>query len=178
MIDVLYLKVTNKEWFELSLKTLEQHLFNYRKIYVLQTNQDLSQFKKVKVVNQSIFQFMKNNNITSKILVMEENMGLLKDISIQHIPTTYSYDEKQYIHDHLKPQLIDKEKFLKLPIIQTQNILTQYYKNIEVIGIYNPSFVVDIIKPICCKVKSLLKVKQYVKWNNEGFESLKKYLKL
>ena len=70
MIDVLYLKVTNKEWFELSLKTLEQHLFNCGEIYVLQTKQNLAQFEDVIVCNQSIFQFMKRDDITQNIMII------------------------------------------------------------------------------------------------------------
>lgn len=174
MIDVLYLNVTNINWFQLSLQTLEQNLLNYNKIFVLKSNLDLSQFKNIIVLNKNLFQFLSNQNITQNILIIEENMGFLSKIDINHIPITHEINNKKYNYDHIKPQLINKNNFSDT--FQCQYPLTQYYKNIERMGIPNSSFTIFINKPICCTTKSLLKIKSYVMWNTKGFESLKKYL--
>lgn len=177
-MDVLYLNVTNKEWFRVSLKTLKDHLFNYDKIYVLQTNQDLAQFEDIIVANSSLFQFLKRNDITQKIMIIEQNMGFLKDTNIENITTTYDLKDNTYIHDHIKPQVINKNELLNLSIDYTQNILTQYFNLTKSIGIKNAPYVVEVIKPLCCTVKSLLTVKPFVLWNDRGFNSLRKYFKL
>lgn len=176
MIDILYLNITNKDWFELSLKTIKSHTSNYNNIYVLKTNQDLSQFEDILVCNETFSQFIKRKDLAQKILIIEQNMGILKNINLENIPITYELKDNIYIQDHIKPQLIEKEKILNLQLQQNQNILSQYYKSINRIGIPNNSFVVKVIKPVCCTIKSLLTVKQYVLWNQKGFESLKKYL--
>ena len=104
---------------------------------------------------------------------MEENMGLLKDVNGDLIPITYEMKNNNYLHDHIKPQPIRKSLF---HIQQDQNYLSQYYKSIDRIGLPNMTYVVNVIKPICCTIKSTLKIKSYVKWNQDGFESLKDYL--
>lgn len=169
MIDVLYLTVTNKDWFQLSLKTIQQHLLNYGKIYVLQTSQDLTQFKDLSLFTQS-------STITQKVLVIEQNMGLLKDVDINYIPITYDFINNQYIQDHTKPQLVNTNSFFTLFNSQNTYPLTQYFRSIDRVGIPNSTVVVNVIKPICCNIKSLLTIKSYVNWNQKGFESLKKYL--
>ena len=165
MIDILYLHITHSQWQQLSIKTLESHLINKGKIFTLDTN-------------QSIFQFLKNTQTTQNIIIIEQNMGILKDTNALNIPITYQFQNKNYIQDHLKPQIINKEIFLKLPEQQYELPLTEYYKSIDRVGIPNNSFIVNVTKPICCTTKSLLTVKQYVKWNEKGFQSLKKYLNL
>ena len=166
MIDILYLNVTNKDWLDLSLKTIKSHLLNYNNIFIFQTNQNLEQFENVTLYT--------NQQLTKQVMIIEQNMGLLKDVNICNIPITYQFKNNNYIQDHIKPQLVGSKLFL--PLINQQNPLTKYYKSIDRVGIPNNTFVVNVTKPICCTTKSLLTVKQYVKWNQEGFQSLKKYL--
>ena len=169
MNDVLYLSVTNKKWFELSLKTIKQHLLNYNNIFIYQTNQDLTQFDDIILYN--------DQQLTEKIMIIEQNMGIIKDVNTSNIPITYQFQNNNYIQDHIKPQLVSSKLFLPL-IKQYELPLTEYYKSIDRVGIPNNSFLVNVTKPICCTTKSLLTVKQYVKWNEKGFQSLKKYLNL
>ena len=42
--DVIYLNASNKDFFDLSYKTLKLHLKNYSKIYVLNSSIDLSEY--------------------------------------------------------------------------------------------------------------------------------------
>lgn len=176
MVDVLYLKVTNKEWFELSLKTIKRYLLNYGNIYILQTNEDLSQFKDVIVVNQSIFQFMKRKDITQKIIIIEQDVCLLTNINPVNLPITYIIKDGKYIQDHIKPQIVQKSKFLELPIKQYQYPLSQYFKHIDRIGLPDTSFTIIVDKPICCTKKSLLQIKNFAIFNSRSFSSMKKYI--
>lgn len=165
MIDVIYLPITHPQWQELSIKTMQKNFLKYNDIYTLEPN-------------QTLYQFLESIQTTQQVLIIEQNMGFLKYVNIQNIPITYDFRDNIYFQDHLKPQLINRETFLKLPKKDYQFPLTQYFKSIDRVGIPNTSFVVYVNKPVCCTTKSLLTIKQYVKWNEKGFESLKKYLSL
>ena len=43
-------------------------------------------------------------------------MGILKNINLENIPITYELKDNIYIQDHIKPQLIEKEKILNLQL--------------------------------------------------------------
>ena len=42
-------------------------------------------------------------------------MGFLDNVKANYIPITYEIIDNVYYQDHLKPQLVEREKFLNLP---------------------------------------------------------------
>lgn len=196
VVDIIYYRVDNKEWFQLSYNSLKNHLQNYRNIYVLYSSVDLSDYADVEVVNSDIYTFAKDVKLSEYFIVMYENTGFLKNVdgmnlintfsvfNNKDVAETFSFIRKQgiqgsiYNYDRFKAQLINKDKF---------NAVTDGYVGNYPLTVYfhcgknttrnnNIHFTVNVDRSICCSTKDGLKRKIFVMWNEKGFESLKKYL--
>lgn len=178
--DLVYMNVNNKEYFDLSYKTIKKYLKNYNKIYVYNSTIDLSEYQDVEQLKQQ--------KLTETILIIKQNMGLNKNVNAKQIPTTYSrslnkeliqeikISEKLLLnYDNLKLQTISFEKFNELKN-KNYPLSVYHYENDVQIGENDQLYTVDIRKEICCSTKRELQNKQYVRWiNQEAFESFKKY---
>lgn len=191
--DIVYLNVTNKDFFDLSYKTLKLHLKNYAKIYVLNTSIDLSEYNDLIILNQNLKEFMKRTDITPDVLVLNENMGILKDIDAKQIYPTFSNKfnkdiiedikptlKHMFIYDDLKIQPINVKIFNEvMKIKETKYFITCYFywSNLNR-GLSDNMISVNVDRPVCCSIRSNLKVRTFMRWNQSAFESLKRELKM
>lgn len=195
-VDIVYDRVDNKEWFQMSYSSLKKHLQNYRNIYVLSTSIDLSDYADVEVVNSDIYTFAMNENLSEYFIVMYENTGFLKNVDGMNLINTFSvFPDKDivdtfrfirnkgiqgaiYNYDGVKPQLINKAKFNEVIEDYRGNypLTVYFYAAKNTTRNNNVYFSVNVDRNICCSTKDGLKRKVFIKWNENGFESLKKYL--
>lgn len=175
-MNILYTKVTNKYWFLLSLETVRKYISNLEKIFVLKTDVDLSDITDISVANQSLYQFCSRQDIGQKLMVIDQNVCILDHINPEFLPITYNTINSRYNHDHIKPQIIEPKKFLELSNQQYLYPLSEYFKHLNRIGMPDNSFTVNVTKPICCTIKSLLAIKKFAIFNQNGFNSMKKYV--
>ena len=191
--DVVYLNVTNKGFFDLSYKLLTTHLKNYNKIYVLKSSVDLNEYADIEVLEEDLKEFMKRDGITSDVLVMGENMAILKDYDARKIFPSFSaklsgYEKLQremeikdnkrvYLYDDIKVQPVNVSKFNEVIADKTySHYLTPYFYYSNQMGINDLQSTVNADRPICCSTRSALKTKTFVRWNEAAFLSLKKEL--
>lgn len=189
--DVVYIQVTNKEYFDLSYKLLISHLKNYSKIYVLKSEVDLSEFPNVIVLNEDIRTFMKRTDITPDILFMNENMSILKDIDAKFIFPSFSgklfpelfkdiqpnVDKKILLYDDLKIQPVNVKIFNEVINRDYHYYLTAYFYNSNLeMGLSDLQISVNVDRPVCCSTRQNLKIRTFLRWNEAGFISLRKEL--
>jgi len=189
--DVVYLEVKNKAFFDLSYSLLKMHLKNYKNIYILKSDIDLSEYKDLTILNEDLRTFMKRDNITKDVLVLSENMSVLKDIDAKHVFPTFSMklngdilkdikptgEKKLYAYDGLKIEPINVDLFNKNVDSDYKYILTAYFYKSDIDqGINDLQISVDCDRPICCSTRTNLKVRTFLRWNEAAFPSLKKEL--
>lgn len=191
-VDVVYEQITNLEYFKLSYHLLKQNLTDYNKIYVLKSSVDLSQFD-VQVVNMDIKQFALTDKLSQDFIYMYQNTSFLKKTSGKQIIPTYSLKNRdialveQFRRLGIQKTIYNYEKFKVQPIKKTQfNEILKNYDGKHPISYYSVrdganlamdnQFNVVVDRPVCCSTKSNLKVKHYVNWDHNGFQSLKKFL--
>lgn len=187
-LDVVYIGVKNIDNFDLSYKMLIKNLVNYRKIFVVDTELDFSQYD-VEKVNSNIFEFMKRDDLSEDVIFMNENMSFINAFDAKKIFPSYLSNAKKikeirlempnkygriYNFENVKPQPINVEEFNKIITEPYQNYTSVYFNMREEEKYANDTMVtVEVIKPVCCSVKQGLKTKKFVRWNENGLESLK-----
>lgn len=192
-VDIIYLQVNNYEFFKFSYESIKKYLTNYNKIYVLKTSIDLSEFD-VQVVNTEFRQFVTNQILANDFIIMYQNTGFLKNTDGKKIVPTFDMFSKLnieiqkelrdftnkglFISDGIKPQLINKKQMIAvLQQYKGKYYITAYNVFLEKNNIANDNmFNVVVNKPVCCSVKSNLHLKHFVRWDQNGFQSLKNYL--
>lgn len=194
-VDLVYTEVKNKDFFKLSYELVQQNLTNFNKIYVLKTDVDLSEFD-VEIVNKSLKDFAKSQELTDDFVIMYENTGILKETDARTIIPTYSIDVKQhkdelfqlmkslnirkrpYLYDFIKPQLIIKEQFnTHISKYEGQYWLTAFNLLADKKAQHSDIlYTVNVNRPICCSTKSNLRKRHFVRWDENGFQSLKDFL--
>ena len=190
--DVIYLNASNKDFFDLSYKTLKLHLKNYSKIYVLNSSIDLSEYKDVVILNEDIKAFMNREDITNDVLILNEDMGLLKDIDAKYVFPSFSQKvphdifpdikpspKKQILlYDGLKIQPVNVKKFNEvIGEKQFKYFISAYFYNSDLeIGLNDNQASVNVDRPVCCSIRTNLKIRTFMRWNDSSFESLKKEL--
>lgn len=189
--DLVYLNVSNKDFFSLSYRLIKMHLKNYSKIYVLKSSVDLSEYPDVNVLDEDLKDFMNRSDITTDVITLGENMGIIKDIDAKFIFPTFSrklpHDifrdikptpEKQVLlYDDLKLQPINVKKFNDSVTGNYKYNLSAYHYFSDIdIGVDDNQFSVYADRPICCSIKTNLKTRTFLRWNESAFESLLKEL--
>lgn len=196
-VDIVYIAPKNSEYFRLSLESIKKYLRGYNKVYVLQPEFDCSGIDGIQIINQSLSEFASSETLSADFVVMPENTAFLKQTDAQKIPPTYSMQHRPkefmsfinnlrkkgvhksiYCCDFIKPQPVNKAAF---NAIQRQSesgyILTEYFYLSDFVSLANDlQMSVQVNKAICCGTKSGLKVKHFVRWTENGFEHLRKYL--
>lgn len=193
--DLVYLNVTNKDFFDLSYKLTSKHLLNHGKIYVLKSSVDLSQYTDIEVLDEDLKGFMKRDGISTDVIVFNENMAVLREFDARKIYPSYSpkildykqiikevkqqSERKLYLYDEIKPQPVNVENFNE--IIGDDNYsyyLTPYFYYSNQTGRNDLQATVYADRPICCSTRGALRTKTFVRWNESAFESLKKELSI
>lgn len=194
-VDIIFEEVTNKDYFQLSYDSIKLNLQNFANIYVLQSDVDLSEFEDVKVLNMNIFDIVKENYISDNFIYTYENFAFINKTDARKIFQTFEYSKKDpkfkaylsskgfdgpfAIFDRIKPQTVNKKLFVenfdvisKLPDYP----LTCYFY-LAGLNTNRNNFqeIVKVTKEICCSVKTDLKKKKIVRWNDDGFKYIFKY---
>ena len=124
---------------------------------------------------------------------MYENCGFLKQTDGRKIVPTYSLKNRnakifQEMKDlgiqksignyqQLKAQPVNKTEFNNvLSAYNGENHLSFYALREGADLALDNMFTVEVDRPVCCSTKNNLKIKHYVRWNQNGFESLKDFL--
>lgn len=193
-LDIVYIDVKDINNFDLSYKLLKSNLTNYGKVYVINSNLDFSKYD-VEKINCDIYEFMKMDNITENVVVMNENMSFCNSFDLRRIIPTYLHnlesikqmneevplpkkEVKKYGFENIKPQPINVKKWNEVIDRKYNHPISVFFNLVD--GDYvNDTFVsVEVNKPICCSVKQSLKIKKFVRWDERGFESLKQFKEL
>lgn len=193
--DIIYINVQNKTQFLFSYQLLKKNLTNYNNVYILNPNIDLSDINDVQIINETWQDFIIRQNLTQNFIIMYENTSFLKTVDARAIPTTFALNIKnnkqifpelrQYhitgkiqLFDYIKAQPINKTKFKEIMADYNGKYPVSIYnlllKNKNIIS--NNFITVNVERPVCCSTKSALKIKSFVNWNNEAFQSLVDFL--
>lgn len=196
-VDIVFEEVNVKEYFELAYESIKLNLQNFANIYVLKSDVDLSEFEDVKVLDMNIFDVVKEDFLSENFIYTYENFAFINEIDARKIFQSFEHSKldskvKSYlsskgfqgpfgIFDRIKPQTVNKKLFVenfdgisKLPDYP----LTCYFY-LAGLNTNRNNFqeIVKVTKEICCSVKTDLKKKKIVKWNDEGFKYISKYFK-
>lgn len=193
-LDVVYIGVKNIEYFDLSYNLLKRNLINFGKVYIVDSeqNQHFNDYD-VKFIESDIYEFMKRCDISQNVIFMNENMSIINEFDAKKLYPSYLTNSKNvkdllselpikagriFNFENVKPQPINVEAWNKL-MTQKYNNYTSVYFNLKGDLYANDTIsTVEVIKPICCSVKQGLKTKKFVRWDENGFESLKSFLGL
>lgn len=189
-LDVVYIGVKNIDYFDLSYKLLKKNLVNYNRIFVVDSELDFSQYD-VEKVDSNIFEFMKRDNLTENVIFMTQNMSFINAFDAKKLFGSYLNNVKKIKEIHLeisnkygrifnfedvKPQPINVEEWNKLITREYKNYTSVYFNMRDGKYANDTITTVEVIKPVCCSVKQSLKTKKFVRWNENGFQSLKNFL--
>lgn len=189
---IVFEKVTNKNFFDLSVRTIKQNLTDYDKIIVLKSDVVLDD---AEVLNKTLKEYVET--ATEDFILFYENTGINKTISARKIKNSFTYRLPQqsfvktleYLRkkevtgtigcfDYIKPQKINPQKM--------NSVLNDYSGDYPV-TVYNyltddNSMLDDLSctafadRKICCGLKQSLTEKHYVRWNETGYEFYLQYL--
>lgn len=186
--DILFRNVTNLDYFKLSYNLLKKNLYNYNKIYVLQTEHDLTQFQDITLLNSTLVQFVSNTE--NDFVLINQNTGFLKQFNAKQIILTYSnksvdvetikylsqHDINQHIFnydDQCKAQLIKINEMKQIQYSGNYPITVYAYLTKQN-TIYNDNNLTAFVdRKICCGLAQKIKNVPFVRWNETGFDSLK-----
>ena len=181
---VLFLNITNKEYFDLCYKMLKQNLIDYNKIYYLNSNIDLTEYDMEKIQYKDI-----NQNY---IYIINEKTIILKQMSAKALLVIADYkanfnykpimdsikENRPYYYYDNYPCLIKKNQFQSY--IKENYPLTYYcnkYKSDFQYKYFQVAIKLD--KKLCCSNKQKIKtvIYCYIE-NNQALESIKNYLNI
>lgn len=192
--DVIYLEVKNRKQFQFSYELLKKNLVNYNKVYVLNPEVDLTGID-VQVINETMKDFIKRENLTQNLVIMYGNTSFLKEIDARSIPTSFTMNIKNHrqifkqakqigitgkmqIFDYIKAQIVNKNEFSSIVSEYTGKYpLTAYNMLLDKNNAAPDNLLtVDVERAVCCSTKNELKTKRFVRWNDEAFQSLVDFL--
>lgn len=191
-LDVVYINVKNIDYFDLSYNLLKKNLINYGKIYVVNSDIETSKYDVIKI-DEDIFEFMKRSDLSENVIFMNENMTFINTFDAKKIFPTYLTTNRSSIDiikemprrggrvfnfEDVKPQPINVKKWNEVINQNYVNFTSIYFNLIDDKKVNDNFATVEVIKPVCCSVKQALKTKKFIRWNEEGFNSLKSYLKV
>lgn len=190
--NIIYYNVTNKDYFDLSYKSIKNNLKGYSNIYVLNSEIDLKEYEDVTVLNKTLYQYSID---AQDFILMYENTGVLKNFQAKKIANSFSmklfnnFETINYLkklgvnrnifnYDRLKPCKIKSKIFNQvIKNYNGDNPITVYcYLGNQTTNLNDNLTTVFVDRPICCSTRSSLKEKDFVRWNQQGFESLRKEL--
>ena len=182
--NILFLNIKDKNYFDLCYKMLKENLFDYEKIYYLNSDIDLSDYD-IEKVNYKDIQ-------SEYIYVMNERDIILKKISCKTIfritdfKAGFSYkdivlqtkkNQPYYFYDNF-PCIVSKNEFY--PYIDKEYPLTYYcnnYKSQMELKPYQITMKLD--KVLCCSNKQKVKTALFCYVENQvALNSLKEYFKI
>lgn len=191
-LDVVYINVKNSDYFDLSYNLLKKNLINYGKIYVVNSDIDTSKYDVIKD-DKDIFEFMKRSDLSEDVIFMNENMTFINTFDAKKMFSSYINGKNNknivkdiikelpqrsgrvYNFEDVKPQPINVKKWNEI-ITKKYDKFTSVYLNMVNEKHANDTIcTVEVIKPICCGVKQSLKNKKFIRWDENGFESLKNF---
>ena len=191
-LDVVYINVKNSDYFDLSYNLLKKNLINYGKIYVVNSDIESSKYDVIKI-DEDIFEFMKRSDLSENVIFMNENMSFINTFDAKKIFPTYLTTNRSSIDiikemprkggrvfnfEDVKPQPINVKKWNEVIDQNYVNFTSVYFNLIDDKKVNDNFATVEVIKPVCCSVKQALKTKKFIRWNEDGFNSLKSYLKI
>lgn len=191
-LDVVYINVKNSDYFDLSYNLLKKNLLNYGKIYVVNSDIETSKYDVIKI-DEDIFEFMKRGDLSENVIFMNENMTFINTFDAKKIFPTYLTTNRSSIDiikemprkggrvfnfEDVKPQPINVKKWNEVIDQNYVNFTSVYFNLIDDKKVNDNFATVEVIKPVCCSVKQALKTKKFIRWNEDGFNSLKSYLKI
>lgn len=195
-LDIVYDNVDNIDFFQYSYDSIQKHLKNYGKIYVLKSSVDLSAFN-IEIENKQLYDFCHDSKLSDDFILIKQNQALLKDFDVLHSYPAYSQrvDEKSsqvkeflrnigytgafYVYDNSKMQPVNKVRYINvMKDITCEYPLTCYFCLSGEKKLFNvQSSTVIIDRPVCCSTKNMLKTATFATWNNQKcFESMIEYL--
>lgn len=181
---VLFLKIHDKEYFDLCYKKLKENLSDYGNIYYLESDIDLSSYDVKKIEYKDIQE--------EYIFIINEKTVILKPVSakallriadykaafnFKDIIQTIKKNQPYYYYEDY-PTVVNKSQFWEflekdfpLTYYCNQNKADFEYKSFQV------SFKLD--KVLCCSNKQKIKTALYCYVENEtALDSIKQYLKI
>lgn len=190
--DIVFYDVNNINYFDLSYKSIKKNLIDFNKIKVLKSSVDLSKYDDVEIVNQSIKDYAINSD---DFILFYQNNVVLKQFSAKKIENSFSMkkydnvdvisfikkngvDKVIYNYDYLKPAKIKTSIFNK--VIKNYHgdypVTVYCYLGQQTTLLNDNMCTVNVDRNICCSTKNELKIKFFARFNENGFESLKKFL--
>lgn len=192
---VVYDSITDKEYFDLSLKLLRDNAENQIDVIVLKSNVDLSEYDYITLAEtDSLYSLIESGKIAEDNFVyMKENHFIIKHFDFNFLFNSYAQQiapnhkelrakgikEYPYTWDVGKPQTINKTKFLEVMKDQpTDNLLTTYFNLINEPEEYNSRFnILTLEKTLCCSNKARISKMTFVEVTNKtALPSLKEWL--
>ncbi|OQA82000.1 MAG: hypothetical protein BWY31_03498 [Lentisphaerae bacterium ADurb.Bin242] len=191
-LDIVFPKVTDAEFLRLALESVEKFAVGVNRIFFLQSDMDLSEFRIEKLSGWD------DAALGENFLYWAENMCLLRSFDIRGASPVFGYAERRnnfssilpgirarrpdtpvFLYDGLVPQPVNKAKYNEIAGgTETDYPLTLYFNSLGTERRFSALNVgVSVEKEICCSVKARLRTCLYAAWNRAGFESLKKYWK-
>ena len=193
LLDVVYLPIKNKTWFDISINSIRMHLRNTGKFFVVDAPNDIIERKHV----ESIHSF-DDERLSENFIVLNDNMGMLKEYDAQKLFPIFNescpsellkdfnnlknrlvaenIDGIVYVWDGIRPQPVNKAKWLEtynkfhydampLTAFYTYTDQTKFYVGLRGITVFG--------KRICCATRLRLKESYFATWTtDEAFESL------
>jgi|GEM_PF-3455681 len=192
-LDIVFPKVTNREYFELALKSIRKFAENAGRIYWIESDIDMKEFDVEKLESFS------DPKLSEHFMYWQENMCLLRRLDLLGSFSVYGYPTQKtdirpitakirsrnpegtlYLYDGLNPQPVETVRFNEIMKDTTTDLpLTLYFNSIQEKPLYTAIMTTVIVdKTLCCSTRSRLKSCLFANWNNAGFESLKKALNM
>lgn len=184
--SILFLHITNKNYFDLCYKKLKENLRDYKNIYYLKSDVDLTQFDDVKSINYTDIQ-------DDYLYIMNEKTVILKPVSCKYKMRIYDYNMGQFNVQKIMMDLKKTQTFYfyeRYPIIVQKNKFEEFLSNELPLTYYANKYkdseqrsynaVVKLDKVLCCSNKSKIQSSAifcYVE-NDVALNSLKNYLKI
>lgn len=168
--DIVIDYVSNINYFDLIYKSIKKYLSNYEKIIVLNADFDidLSKYEDVNLIDLTLNDYARDKNTSKDFILIPENACFINPVDARFIPPTFNIINGNKNYLNLKPQPVNRDEFIKYGDI------VKYFDNI--VTTIDNNYTVIIREKICCSVKNAMKIKQFARWNENGFEYLKDFL--
>ena len=199
-LDIVYDRIDNADFFKFSYESIFKFTQNHGKIYALSSNIDMTPYPDVVVVDKSLFDFCKSEELTNDFLFMKQNMAWINNDDCLTEIALYStlrnennnladrelkrtgHSSNFHVYDNIKPQPINKAKYVEVmeSIGETTYPVTHYYTLLTDVNTAMNSYdkVVVVNRPVCCSTRSKLRSCKWVVWDTQkNFESLVQHVK-
>ena len=199
-LDIVYDRIDNADFFKFSYESIFKFTQNHGKIYALASSIDMTPYPDVVVVDKSLFDFCKSEELTNDFLFMKQNMAWINNDDCLTEIALYStlrnennnlaerelkrtgHSSNFHVYDNIKPQPVNKAKYVEVmeSIGETTYPITHYYTLLTDVNTAMNSYdkVVVVNRPVCCSTRSKLRSCKWVVWDTQkNFESLVQHVR-